>query len=378
MDIWRNKLIYADKVGSELILWDGEGKKYSYDFKDSQFYSYNIGKKRRIVKSINRFLTHTSIHDIKWQNEDYRKFINWIDRKEKRCSNVGTFIGRLKNYLHLEGYFLLNLKISDLNRIHEPPAFYNKKVLKMFVKHDIRISWRIESGFKNYYDFLTDVFFCLDSLYDETRESRFFGEDLRFIVYNASALQELIKYYRYDMKHLFQYLCFVSDYEALSLSESIRLLKDYAQMMNTMQDKYVKYPRNLHTTHDIVIKNFNNAKKEYNKELFQGAIKEQYKYEWRQKEHIILVPDSTEAVQDEGCNLRHCVGGYINSIIERRTNILFLRAIDAWNESLITLEVRDDKLVEARGFANRFPSKSEKDLLKKWCKNKNIEYMVRK
>ena len=51
-------MIYADKVGSELILWDGEGKKYSYDFKDSQFYSYNIGKKRRIVKSINRFLTH--------------------------------------------------------------------------------------------------------------------------------------------------------------------------------------------------------------------------------------------------------------------------------------------------------------------------------
>jgi hypothetical protein len=371
-------LIYADKVGSELLLWDGEGKKYSYDFKDNQFYSYNVGKKRRVVKSINRFLAHTSIYDIKWENKEYQKFIHMINSCEKRCSNVGTFIKRLKNYLHLEGYFLLDLKLSDLKNVYKPPTFYNKKVLKMFAKYSIPISQRVEHGFKYHYDFLTDVFFCLDSLYDETRESRFFGEDLKLLIWRASDLKELVKEYRYDMKHLFEYLCFLTDYEALSLGESIRLLKDYARMMNTMQDKYVKYPRNLHTTHDIVIKNFNNAKKEYNKELFQGALKEQYKYEWRHKEHIILVPDSTEAVQNEGCSLRHCVGGYINSIIERRTNILFLRSIGAWDESLVTLEVRDDKLVEARGFANRYPSKSEKDLLKKWCKNKNIEYMVRK
>jgi hypothetical protein len=144
-----------------------------------------------------------------------------------------------------------------------------------------------------------------------------------------------------------------------------------------MQDKYLKYPRNLHTTHDIVIKNFNNAKKKYNNELFRKVIETQYKYEWKYKDYIILVPEFTEDVQNEGCSLRHCVGGYIDSIIEKRTKILFLRNIYNWEESLITLEVRDEKLVEARGFANRQANAIEKNILEKWCKVKNIEYRTR-
>ena len=149
-------------------------------------------------------------------------------------------------------------------------------------------------------------------------------------------------------------------------------------MMSAMQDKYIKYPRNLHTTHDIVVRNFNNAKKKYDNELFKKVVKTQNKYEWKYRGYTILVPESTKDVQDEGCNLRHCVGGYINSIIEKRTKILFLRRIDNQEESLITLEVRGDMLVEARGFANRYVNKEEKDLLIKWCKEKDIEYKVRR
>ena len=371
-------MIYADKIGSELIFWNDEGKKYSYDFKDKNFWSYNVGKVRKKIKSINRFLVKTPVYKVKWVNKAYGSFIEWIRRNEGRCSNIGTFISRMESYIHLEAYFLLGFKIKDMMGITKPPEFYNKKVLKMLIKHQIPITAKLERAFKNNYDFLTDVFFCLDALYDETRESRFFDEELFNIIYYGSDLKELTVEYRYDMKHLLTYLCYLSDYEAMNLGNGIRNLRDYARMMSTIQDKYLKYPRNLHTTHDIVVRNFNNAKKEHNNELFKKSVETQYKYEWKYKDYIILVPESTEDVQSEGCNLRHCVGGYIDSIIMQRTKILFLRKIDNWEESLVTLEVRDEKLVEARGFGNRYANADEKNMLEKWCKVKNIEYRTRR
>jgi hypothetical protein len=370
-------MIYADKIGSELIFWNDEGKKYSYDFKDKNFWSYNVGKVRKKIKSINRFLVKTPVYKVKWVNKAYGSFIEWIRRNEGRCSNIGTFISRMESYIHLEAYFLLGFKTGDMRGVTKSPEFYNKKVLKMFVKHKIPITRSVERAFERNYDFLTDVFFCLDSLYDENRESRFFDEELHNIIYKDESLKELIVEYRYDMKRFLIYLCYLSDYEAMDIGKGIGILRDYARMMSTMQDKYLKYPRNLHTTHDIVIKNFNNAKKKYNNELFRKVIETQYKYEWKYKDYIILVPEFTEDVQNEGCSLRHCVGGYIDSIIEKRTKILFLRNIYNWEESLITLEVRDEKLVEARGFANRQANAIEKNILEKWCKVKNIEYRTR-
>ncbi len=372
-------MIHADKIGSELIFWDDQEKKYSYDFKDKKFYSYNVGKERREVKTINQFLVNTPIYEVDWIDKNYKEFITYIHRNERRCSNIGTFVKRLSSYLHLEAYFLLGFKIGDLNQIREPPEFYNKKVQKMLIKHSIPINYNIERGFKRNYNFLTDLFFCLDSLYEENQESRFFdGSELRDLIYRDGELNELVNEYRYDMKHLITYLCFLADYEALGTYDALRSLVDYARMMSSMQDKYPKYPRNLHTTHDIVVRNFNNAKKKYDNELFQRATQNHYKYEWKYKGYIIVTPKSTSDVQDEGCNLRHCVGGYIDRIIEKRTKILFLRNTDNQDESLVTLEVRGDKLVEARGFANRYATNEEKDILKKWCKIKNIEYKIRR
>ena len=45
---------------------------------------------------------------------------------------------------------------------------------------------------------------------------------------------------------------------------------------------------------------------------------------------------------------------------------MFLRKKDNPKKSLVTLEVRDNKIVQARGPYNRMPTEEEKEVIHRW------------
>lgn len=61
------------------------------------------------------------------------------------------------------------------------------------------------------------------------------------------------------------------------------------------------------------------------------------------KELQIVCPKQANDLVDEGKALHHCVGGYIDSVAEGRSLIVFVRRVEEPKKPYVTVEVRDGK-----------------------------------
>ena len=75
----------------------------------------------------------------------------------------------------------------------------------------------------------------------------------------------------------------------------------------------------------------------------------------------------------EGEVLNHCVAGYKNDCLTNIKQIYSLRRNiqDRWVPK-ITIEVREGKVVQARGKSNRATTETEKRLIQTWMKNNEL------
>ena len=53
-------------------------------------------------------------------------------------------------------------------------------------------------------------------------------------------------------------------------------------------------------------------------------------------------------IKDEAVSQNNCVASYIDEVIDGKCHILFLRKKDKPNESLVTIEVRNNRIVQAK------------------------------
>ncbi len=87
-----------------------------------------------------------------------------------------------------------------------------------------------------------------------------------------------------------------------------------------------------------------------------------------------IIPRQLSEIYEEGRKLNHCVGSYAKRIVDGETVIAFLRVNDKVDQPYCTVEVRDHRIVQARGFSNRegryIPGVT--DFLKVWAKEKNL------
>lgn len=123
-------------------------------------------------------------------------------------------------------------------------------------------------------------------------------------------------------------------------------LYDYANMMKQLSPKFDKYPRHFLTTHKIACRNYNRMKKEFSEELFKKRINKQYECSFG--DYIFIYPDSTQDIKDEATMQNNCVTSYIDKVIDGQCHILFLRKKNKPDESLVTIEVRNNHIVQAR------------------------------
>jgi major membrane immunogen (membrane-anchored lipoprotein) len=72
------------------------------------------------------------------------------------------------------------------------------------------------------------------------------------------------------------------------------------------------------------------------------------------------------SVVQEGAALNHCVASYVDGMVNGEYAIMFFRKKDAQEKSLVTLQIRDGRIVQARGQSNRTPSKEEQEAINKF------------
>jgi hypothetical protein len=78
----------------------------------------------------------------------------------------------------------------------------------------------------------------------------------------------------------------------------------------------------------------------------------------------------------EGKELQHCVFTYKAHCFRRRCYIFSLKALNEEEQktSLITIELRGTKIVQAKGKHNRQPNDLERDIIRIWAKERALSF----
>ena len=80
----------------------------------------------------------------------------------------------------------------------------------------------------------------------------------------------------------------------------------------------------------------------------------------------IVYPYSVGQIENEGKALNHCVSSYVYGVLEGKYLIAFLRKADAPETPLVTLMLKDGKVLMARGLNNRTTTSEEQEFLDQW------------
>ena len=339
----------------ELIVFDFEnGKRATYNMNTGE----TIGKMGKRVNSLASALSGMDIDDVlnSFTDEKYRGFLREVHRCQtphtyryynsgSRVTNLGTLLNYAARYRIYEKYYLAGVR-ADWS-IRTPLSEVPKGLLKLCRTYDRQLTDSLIQSYKR----APNMYNLAFSMEFENISSN----DLWNMLYNLTPADyygyydrshALVNVYNYDLKALLKYIDYLCTFEGLTAGTSIvREIGDYAHMMRDISEKYEKYPRYFLSTHKIAARNYERLKHQFNESLFAKQIKPEY--EITHKDYKFFYPRCTQDIKDEAVQQQNCVASYINRVIDGNCHILFLRKKDAPTKSVVTIEVRNGKVVQA-------------------------------
>ena len=161
-----------------------------------------------------------------------------------------------------------------------------------------------------------------------------------------------------------------------SLNSFMSELRDYLDMCVSMDIKPTLYSSYLKQTHDITSRNYEVKLTEEQAEMFENAYKDFKPFVTEDKTYSIVRPKNADDVKHEGSELNHCVASYISRILKRNCLIVFLRKTDKLDKSLVTIEVENKAIVQARGASNRSITEEEYRAICEYAKKNKLKVRV--
>lgn len=316
-------------------------------------------------------------------DDKYAKFLKYVkEREQKRAYyifNIGTILSRVKQYANYEQLFSAGIdEIIDSRggnfkyTINDIP----KGLIKLCKDKNVKLS----NNFLDYYKVNPDAYVLAyrmeyislndNDIYEIlSYEMRDYNQETKEYNY-YSYFNTLINDYGYTGKALLNYMDYLKTYEALDrASDTIKELYDYANMMKMISDKFDKYPRNFLTSHKIACRNYNRLRQEFSEEIFKKRIDKSLEYTYGN--YMMIYPEQTQDIKDEAVKQNNCVASYIKRVLDGKCHILFMRRKDSPNNSLVTIEVRNNVIIQAKGKFNRDVTDDEQEFITKW--NKHIK-----
>lgn len=332
------------------------------------------------------FFQGYSMLDIKCEEEKFMGMIEKTKYLNPRCKSVSSFISRLNEALVYENYIKEGIETECSANIgyngylrkevlKKPLEFYPKNVINFFKENKIRVTIDMEEYFIRDKSFMEKVIDCLKycSITEEQKTQFFIDLTYRSMFED---FRTLVNEFKYDMRSLIHYLFnYLLPFENLAYTDSLNELKDYYEMANKIGRNVKKYPKYLRSMHDIITANYNAYKKEYDELLFEKLRKPELEFEG--KEFCIVIPNNSKDIIKEGTDLNHCIGSYIDKILKKEKYIFFLRRTEEKENSLITLELIDNTIINAKGSYNRVVTEDERNFLEAYSKKLNIKLGVK-
>lgn len=151
------------------------------------------------------------------------------------------------------------------------------------------------------------------------------------------------------------------------------LYKDYLRFakllgLDLKNNRYA-FPKNLREEHDKLESQYEIQ----SKKLIQAAIvkrnKELLINKYKNKNYIILPAPTLKALQDESKQQNNCVRTYAEKYAQGTCDIYFMRDIKNQKKSLVTVEVKNNKVVQSRIKYNNSPNEKQLKFLHEWENN---------
>lgn len=339
----------------ELIIFDFEnGKRASYNMNTGE----TIGKMGKPVQTLASALAGMDINDIlnSFTDEKYRNFLREVHRYQtphtyryyssgSRVTNLGTLLNYAARYRTYEKYYLAGLN-ADWG-IRTPLSEVPKGLLKLCRTHNKQLTDSLIKSYKsapNMYQLAFSMEFENISSNDMWNMLCHLTPQEVYGYYDNS--HKLVHRFNYDLKALLKYIDYLCTFEGLVAGNNIvREIGDYANMMHNISEKFEKYPRYFLSTHKIAARNYERLKHQFDEQRFAKQIKPEY--EITHKDYKFFYPKCTQDIKDEAVQQQNCVASYIGRVIDGYCDILFLRKKDAPTKSVVTIEVRNGKIVQA-------------------------------
>lgn len=363
--------IYKEK---QFLIFDFEdGKTVKYDFATKTA----IGKKGKPVSNLCSQLSGLTINELcdYCVDKQYGKFLRFVKRNGaeygREITNIGTILARVPRFSKFEQIFSAGIEDIVEGRFSYGINDIPKGLIKLCKTHNIKLSDKFLELYKSKpdeyllaynLDYISlndnDIFKILTYETSDWNGHRWVG---------TSVFRKLIDEYGYTAKALMKYCDYCKTFEAIEgMDYFIRELKDYAVMMAQISPKFDKYPRHFLTTHKIASRNYNRLKETFEEDKFKQRIN--LDMERTFGDYRFIYPKSTQEIKDESVQMNNCVSSYIKRVIEGSCDILFLRYKDYPDESLVTIEVRENKIVQALQKYNNPLNKEQQEIVNKWNK----------
>lgn len=195
----------------------------------------------------------------------------------------------------------------------------------------------------------------------------------------------VIERYNHIYPDLFDYLSSGIDISKKTMDylfengfDNWRLYNDYRRMGQTAGLlSGGLYPKNIKHEHDVMVQYINEMSAIRKNRAFEERVKaddyQELLYDGEENDpYCILAPRKAEDLANEGLKLHHCVRSYVELVSRGSTKIYFLREKERKASSLVTLEVKDGIIIQARGKYNRIPYEEEIFFIYKWAKERRL------
>lgn len=368
----------AIKKGADLIFTCDDGKTVKYNLNTGVC----VGKNGKPCKCLNSQLRGYSVDEIanSFEDKNFGKFISHVAQKCSRngqgIQNIGTVFQRMDKYKREEQIYSAGLTLAG--------AFgkdYFRGTINEIPKGLVKILREIREGVNNVnveeYKAHPDAF---NYAFNHEFTSLSKRDAYRFLVYICSYWDRnelrytygnkffnICEEYGYTPKSLLNYIDYLVTYEALSPdcpSKILEEIDDNCNMLSQMSNKYDRYPRHFLTSHQITSRTYQRWKQEFNEELFAKRVNT--KMEVTIGDYKFIYPKTTKDIKDEAVQQSNCVASYIDKVIGGSCDIILMRKKNDVENSLVTVEVRNGKVVQARQRFNESVNESEQKALDKY------------
>lgn len=308
--------------------------------------------------------------DYKWRYPSYYNPLHYIDEFIYYPYNIKNIIGTIEKYKYSQIWTLLeHVEYCDLIYLLK---CYNSSVelltkMKMYnlalnpkTFQKKRTFWdRFYGLSKDYFPFIVENNLTLDEL-----------EILSVIKdRNIEDIKKLVKLHNY--KDLSKYIDLQKAIKIKNLNtNNTNEYYDYLKMAKTLgmdlKNKQIAYPKNIKEAHDKILEQYNISKnKIISKKIFKIA-KNIKSSEYQDNKYVIFPAKSYEDLVEESKQQNNCVRTYAERIVEGECYIYFMRKLSDLNKSLVTVEVRDNTVVQKRTKNNEITTKEQDKFLQKW------------